>query len=165
MNGSQLRETATNMARRAKVRRAMTLLELTAVVMIVGLLSAMAAMRYGSATVADASAQGFARRLALDCTQARRRAIATGDNHLVRMTIVAGKATQYGVYRKQGASTTLVDDVNVVPADVEVTTAGATDLEFMYTGEATASYTITVQAPDQTWTVTVPQVTGRAFVQ
>jgi type II secretory pathway pseudopilin PulG len=158
-------DTATNMARRAKARRAMTLLELSAVAMIIGLLGLMAATRYGSATMADVGAQGFARRLALDCSQARRRAIATGDNHLVRMTIAAGKATQYGVYRKQGINTTLVDDVNVVPANVDVTTGGATDLEFMFTGEAMASYTITVQAPDRTWTVTVPQVTGKAFVQ
>jgi hypothetical protein len=62
-------------------------------------------------------------------------------------------------------STTLVDEVHIVPADVEVTTAGITDAEFTFTGEALASYAITVQAPDRTWTVTVPQVTGKAFVQ
>jgi Tfp pilus assembly protein FimT len=143
----------------------MTLLELTVAVMILGLLGAMAATRYGATTMADVGAQGFARRLALDFAQARRRAIATGDNHLVRMTTVGGKATQYGVYQRQGGSTTLVDDVCTVPAGVDVTTGGTTDLEFTFTGEALASYTITVQAPDRTWTVTVPQVTGKAFVQ
>ena len=40
------------------------------------------------------------------------------------------------VYRRQGASTTLVDDVHAVPADVTVTTGGATDVEFTFTGEA-----------------------------
>jgi prepilin-type N-terminal cleavage/methylation domain-containing protein len=143
----------------------MTLLELSVVVVIIGLLSAMAATRYGSSTVADVGAQGFARRLALDFTQARQRAIALGDNHLVRFTIVGGKATQYGLYRRSGASTTLVDEVCLVPADVDVTTAGTTDAEFTFTGEALASYTITIQAPDRTCTVTVPQVTGKAFVQ
>jgi prepilin-type N-terminal cleavage/methylation domain-containing protein len=157
--------TATTMARSAKARRAMSLLELTAVVMIIGLVAAMAATRYSANTLADVGAQGFARRLALDCTQARRRAIATGDNHLVQMTIVGGTATQYGVYRRSGVTTTLVDDVCTVPASVDVTTGGAVDLEFTFTGEALASYTITVQAPDRTWTVTVPQVTGKAFVQ
>jgi type II secretory pathway pseudopilin PulG len=143
----------------------MTLLELSVVVVIIGLLSLMAATRYGSSTVADVGARGFARRLALDFTQARQRAIALGDNHLVRFTIVGGKATQYGLYRRVGASTTLVDDVCVVPADVDVTTAGTIDAEFTFTGEALSSYTITIQAPDRTCIVTVPQVTGKAFVQ
>jgi prepilin-type N-terminal cleavage/methylation domain-containing protein len=130
MTESPLHLTATRMARYANARRAMTLLELTVVVVIIGLLGVMSATRYGATTMADVGAQGFARRLALDCAQARRRAIATGDNHLVRMTIVGGKATQYGVYQHQGGNTTLVDDVCMVPASVDVTTDGATDLEF-----------------------------------
>jgi hypothetical protein len=125
----------------------------------------MAATRYGSSTVADVSAQGFARRVALDCAQARRRAIATGDNHLLRFSFSGSNATQYALYRRQGMSTTLVDETHVVPAGVTVTTGGATDLEFTFVGEALASYAITVTAPDRTWTVTVPQVTGKAFVQ
>jgi len=143
----------------------MTLFEIMAVAFIVGLVGLMAATRYGSGTIADVGAQGFARRLALDCSQARRRAIALGDNHLLRFTIVGGNATQYALYRRQGASTTLVDDVQAVPASVTVTTGGVTDVEFTFTGEALASYAITVQTPDRTWTVTVPQVTGKAFVQ
>ena len=80
----------------------MTLLELVAVVFIIGLLGAMAVTRYGIHAIADVGAQGFARRLALDCLQARRRAISTGDNHLLRFTIVGGKATQYALYRRTG---------------------------------------------------------------
>ena len=62
----------------------------------------MAVTRYGTTTIADVGAQGFARRLALDCSQARRRAIATGDNHLLRFTLSGGKATQYASYRRSG---------------------------------------------------------------
>jgi prepilin-type N-terminal cleavage/methylation domain-containing protein len=165
MNGLHLEVTATPMARQAAARRAMTLLELSAVVFIIGLLGAMAASRYGGSTIADVDGQGFSRRLALDCSQARRRAIATGDNHLLQFAISGGEATQYAIYRRQGASTNLVDQVQAVPADVTVTTGGASNVEFTFTGEALTSYTITVQAPDRTWTVTVPQVTGKAFVQ
>jgi type II secretory pathway pseudopilin PulG len=163
--GSHLQGTVQGMARRARARRPMTLFEIIAVTAIIGILGAMAAFRFGSATVADVGAQGFARRLALDCFQARRRAIATGDNHLVRFTLSGPNATQYALYRRQGASTNLVDDVHVVPTSVTVTTGGVTDVEFQYTGEALASYTITVSAPDRTRTVTVYQVTGKAFVQ
>jgi type II secretory pathway pseudopilin PulG len=141
----------------------MTLLELTAVTVIIGLLGVMAATRYGSAAIADVDGQGFARRIALDCGHARRLAIATANNHLLRFTVVGGVATEYAIYQRQGASTTLVDEVHTVPEDVTVTTS-ATDVEFTYVGEALASYTITVVAPDRSWTVTVPQVTGKAFV-
>ena len=95
-----------------------------------------AATRYGGNAISDVGAQGFARRLALDCSQARRRAISTGDNHLLRFSFSGTPATQYALYRRQGASTTLVDDVHPVPSGVTVTTAGTIDVEFTYTGEA-----------------------------
>src|SRR3954453_23647332 len=116
---------STLMARRPS-RGAMTLFELIAVIFIIGIVSLMATTHYSTTTIADIGATGFARRLALDCAQARRRAIATGDNHLLRFTLVGGNATQYALYRRSGASTTLVDDVHAVPANVTVTTAGVT---------------------------------------
>jgi hypothetical protein len=153
------------MARRARARRAMTLFEIIAVTFLVGIVSLAAVTRYSNTTIADVSAQGIARRIALDCSQARRRAIATGDNHLLRFTLSGGNATQYVLYRRSGGSTTVVDDTHPIPANVTVNTAGVVDIEFQYTGEALASYTITVTAPDRSLTITVPQVTGKAFVQ
>jgi type II secretory pathway pseudopilin PulG len=143
----------------------MTLLELTAVVLIIGLLGAMAVTRYGSSALADVGAQGFARRLSLDCLQARRAAISTGDNHLLRFTSTGGKATQYALYRRLGGSLIQVDTAHDVPPDVDVTTGGAVDVEFTFTGDALASYVITVAAPDRTQTVTVSQATGKALTQ
>jgi hypothetical protein len=134
-------------------------------VVIVGLLGAMAVTRYSANTVADVDALGFARQVALDCSHARRLAIATGYNHLLRFTLSGSNATEYVLYRRQGATTTAVDETHTVPANVTVTTGGVTDLEFTFVGEALASYTVTVQAPDRTSTVTVPQITGKAFVQ
>jgi prepilin-type N-terminal cleavage/methylation domain-containing protein len=152
------------MARRASARRAMTLYELIAVVFIIGIVSAMAVTRYSTTTLADIGATGFTRRVSLDCAQARRRAISTGNNHLLRFTVVSGSATQYGVYSHVGSTYTLVDDVHAVPANITVTPS-ATDVEFQFTGEANASYSITITAPDRSKTVTIPQVTGKAFVQ
>lgn len=165
MNASCRNGMANYMARRAIARRAMTLFELIAVVFIIGIISLMATTRYSNTTLADIGAQGFARRIALDCSQARRRAIATGDNHLLRFTLSGVNATQYALYRKVSGVTTLVDDVHTVPANVTVTTGSVTDVEFQFTGEAIASYTITVTSTDRTRTITIPQVTGRAFVQ
>ncbi len=143
----------------------MTLFELIAVVFVIGLVSAMAVMRFSTTTLADIGATGFARRLSLDCAQARRRAIATGENHLLRFTLSGGNATQYGLYRRSGATTMLVDDLHAVPANVAVATGGATDVEFQFSGEALASYTVSITSTNRSKTVTIPQVTGKAFVQ
>jgi len=143
----------------------MTLFEIIAVVMIIGVMAAMAATRFGTNAVADVGASGFARRVALDCLQARRRAISTGNNHLLRFTVTAGKATQYVLCSKVGATVTQVDDVHTVPTNVTVTTGGITDMEFTFTGAAVAGYTISISSADRSKTVTVPLATGKAFVQ
>src|SRR5688500_5503592 len=103
------------MARRARARRAMTLLELTAVTIIIGLLGMMAATRFGSYAIADVDGHGFVRRIALDCGHAGRLAIATANNHLLRFTVAGGVSTEYAIYRRNGANTTLVDQVHTVP--------------------------------------------------
>ena len=140
-------------------------MELVTVVLIIGLLGTMAVTRYGSSLIGDVSADGFARRLSLDCLQARRRAISTGDNHLLRFTLDGGNATQYALYRRQGMSVVKVDDTHVVPTGVTVTTGGTVDMEYTFTGETLAAYTINVTAADRSLTLTVPQLTGTAFVQ
>jgi type II secretory pathway pseudopilin PulG len=132
----------------------MTLLELVAVVSLIGLLGMMAVTRYGGSTVLDVSAQGFARRLSLDCLQVRSRAISKGDNHLLRFTVVCGQATQYAVYQRQGGSVVLIDVVRIVPGGVTVTSGGTIELEYTFTGDALASDAISIQSPSRTRTVT-----------
>src|SRR3954449_11699361 len=106
MNRPPLHGSPQLIARRATPRRGMTFFELIAVIFIIGIVSLMAVTRYSTTTLADIGATGLARRVSLDCAQARRRAIATGDNHLLRFTLSGGNATQYGIYRRSGASTT-----------------------------------------------------------
>ncbi len=107
-----------------EARRAMTLLELTAVVVIVGLLGVMAVTRYGSTTMADVGAKALPGDwLSIARTPAggqspRATTICCGSR------FSGGNATQYALYRRQGASTTLVDEVATVPAGVTVTTGG-----------------------------------------
>src|SRR5262245_9253395 len=91
-----------HLARRARVRRAMTLFELIAVVFIIGIVSLMAVTRYSTTTLADIGATGFARRVSLDCAQARRRAIATGNNNLLSFKLACGKARDSVVYSTVG---------------------------------------------------------------
>jgi type II secretory pathway pseudopilin PulG len=141
----------------------MSLLEVVAVVVIIGIVAATVVTRFGFDTLGNTGAQGCVREIALDCLQARQRAISTGDNHSVRFTIAGGTATQYALYRRTGSGDILVDQVHSVPNAVTVT-PNATDFEFTFTGDSLASYTAGVQGPDRSWNVTVTQATGKAFV-
>jgi prepilin-type N-terminal cleavage/methylation domain-containing protein len=96
-------------ARRSRGRRAFNLLELLAALAIVGLLAAAGFSRFGAGTLENVGAEGFARKLALDLLQARRRTIATGDNHYVQFTIVDSKATSYTLYRRATGGDVVVD--------------------------------------------------------
>lgn len=157
------RHAVSTMARRASARRAMTLLEVIAVVMIIGLVAASVATHFGFTTIANMGAEGFAHELRMDCLQARRRAISTGDDHTVRFTISGGRATQYAVYRRGSSGDVLVDQAHDVPDDVTVTPS-ATDFEFTFTGDTLAPYTAVIQGPDRSWNVTVVQATGKTLV-
>jgi len=55
--------------------------------------------------------------------------------------------------------------MHLVPSNVTVTTGGVTDVEFSFTGEGLASYTINITSTNRSKTVTIPQVTGKSFVQ
>jgi prepilin-type N-terminal cleavage/methylation domain-containing protein len=157
------RHAASTTARLASARRAVTLLEIIAVVVIIGIVAASVATRFGFSTIANTGAEGFARELSMDCLQARRRAISTGNDHTVRFTVSGGKATQYAVYRRGSSGDVLVDQAHFVPDDV-IVTPNSTDFEFTFTGDTLAPYTAVVQGPDRSWNVTVVQATGKALV-
>ena len=153
------------MARRASARRAMTLFELIAVVVH---------HRHRQPDGGDALLDDDARRYRRTGLPAACRSIPAGpptcDCHRRQSpaSLHARRRQRDAVRRLQPgrrARYTLVDDVHAVPANVTVTTGGVTDVEFQFTGEALASYTISITAPDRLDTVTVPQVTGKAFVQ
>lgn len=158
---SEKRRKETVRARRAKARRALTLLEMLAAVAIMGMLVLMAVPYFGHDTLSNAGAHGFTRRLALDLSRARRATISTGDNHYVKFTLLSGKATDYTIMRTPngGGSDTQIDSVRLVPDGVTVTPSSA-NCEFVFDGSASATYTITIDAPDRDFTITVIAATG-----
>src|SRR5690348_16459018 len=83
-----------------RAARGFSLLELLAVMTLLGVLAAVGVSRMDRGTLLNVGAQGDARRVALDLHQARRRAISTGDNHFVRFSLTSGKATSFTVFRK-----------------------------------------------------------------
>src|SRR5687767_5022355 len=103
-------------ARRPRGRRAFSLLEMLSVLVIVALLAAAGVTRFGSSTLENAGAEGFARKLALDLMQARRRTIATGDNHYVQLTLAGPNVLSYTMYRRAAGGDVVVDQTRNVPA-------------------------------------------------
>lgn len=151
------------LSRRVIVHRAMSLLELVAVVSILGLLSLAAVTRFGHGAIQNTSAEGFTRKISLDLLQARRRTIATGDNHYLQLTTSGGNVTSYVLFRRAAIGDTVVDEVKTVPNGVTVT-ASHTTLEFDFEGSALAGYTISIAGPNRSWLVTVITLPGTVDV-
>ena len=129
------------------------------VLAILGILAAAGMARWGRDLIKNVGAETDARRIALDLHQARRRAISTGSNHLVRFNPSVGAATSFTVYRRSGMSVTAVEATRDVPAGVTVTPSHA-DAEFTFEGTSLAAYSITVAGPSKSFTVSVVTATG-----
>jgi len=145
-------------------RPAFSLLEMLAVLAILGLVAAAASGVVAGSATAEMGGETAARRLALDLLQARRRAIATGDNHLVVPAYSGSEITGYAVHRRTGpSSTAAVDDSVSFDSDLTVTISPAAP-EFTFEGAALASSTITIAGPRRTWTITVMPAAGSVQV-
>lgn len=151
------------MACRENSRRAMSLLELTIVVAILALLTTASIGRYGHNALGNGGAEGFARKLALSLTHARRSTIATGENHYLQLTSSGGSVDSFALIRRASGGNTQVDQTYNVPQDVTVTSASSV-LEFDFDGSALNTYSVTVAGPDRSWTVSVVLLTGAVQV-
>jgi prepilin-type N-terminal cleavage/methylation domain-containing protein len=146
-------------ASRSRAAQAFSLVELVAVVALVGMLAAAGIMRFGFSTVDNLSGEGFARKLALDLIQARRRTIATGDNHYLQLSPSAGNFTSYVMYRRASGGDVVVEQPRTRPTGVTASSSHAT-LEFDFDGAALAAYSASVVGPNRTWTVSTVMATG-----
>ena len=152
----------TDSARRAPARRAFSLMELLAVLAVVGLLSSMAFLRFGSTVYSSTSTAGFVRTLMLDLRQARARTISTGDDHLVLLSRDAGVVTSYTVYRDTGSGNVVMDRTVAVPDGAVVTTA-TDQWQFDFDGSlggGTGAATLVISDSHYSWTITVYRATG-----
>ncbi len=133
------------------------------VLTLLAIFTAVAASRLGPLPRMNFAANADARRLALDMMQARRRAIATGDNHYLEFTSSGGQVTGYTLYRRLGGGAQAVDAARTFPHQETVTVSHA-QAEFNFEGAALAAYQVTFTGPDRTWRLTVVPVTGAVRV-
>ncbi len=145
-------------------RAGFSLLELLAVVTLLGVFVAVAAARLGPAPLENFASQADARRLALDLLQAQRRAIATGENHYVEFAQSGGQIVGYTVFRRlAGGGVAAVDSYRDFPRG-ETVAASHAQLEFNFEGAALAAYQVTFTGPNQAWRVAVVAATGAVRV-
>ncbi|MCH8042998.1 MAG: type II secretion system protein [Planctomycetes bacterium] len=141
----------------------LTLLELIAVLTVLGTFAAVAMSRWSPSTLSSFQSRADARGLALDLLQAQRRTVATGDHHYV-LLIGGGTITSYEMYRKTGGGDLLVEPAKSFPSGVTVTSSH-TQLEFDFEGAALAAYQVTLTAEHYTWRVSVIPSTGAVKVE
>lgn len=148
-------------ARPPRERRAFSLLELTAVVAIVGLMSGMALARWGDYALRTTSADGFVRSVQLAFHVARRQAICEGKPAAVVLNRTGGVVTSIQVVRV-GSPDVPTEAELVTPGNVAVP-ASADRWEFDYTGSLTtpvAGGSVGVEDGDWNWSLTINPVTG-----
>jgi type II secretory pathway pseudopilin PulG len=149
------------MARRESSRRAMSLLELTAVVGILALVTLASISRFGYKALATGGAEGFSKTLSLALSHARRATISTGENHYLQLSPASGNVTSFVLTRRTSGGDQVVDQVRSVPQDVTVTSSLRV-LEFDFDGTALAAYSVSIAGPERSWSVAVVPLTGAA---
>ncbi len=144
-------------------RPGFSMIELVAVLALLGVMILVTAT-YSTGTLGNLGAKVEARRLAFDLNQARRRAIATGDNHFLQFTSSGSSIVSYQIMRRfDDNSTTAVDDVYVFPGEVNVVSK-ANSAEFDFEGSASASYQINFNGSKRSYQVAVDLLTGTVNV-
>lgn len=149
--------------RPARERRGVTLLELLVVLLITGILTAVAAARFTPEVLGDVSAHIEGRRLALDLLRLQRAAVMTGDNHYLGFTTSGGSISGYQMYRRIGGGVIAVDSLRPFSERLEVTSSDA-QLEFTFEGQALSPYQVTLSGANRSAQLDVIPVTGAVRV-
>ncbi len=143
-------------------RRGVTLLELLAVITVVGVLAAVGMSRLGRSVLGDFGSQGQARLLSVALLHAQRAAIKTGDNHFVLFNAAA--ASSYQIMRRLNGVDTLVDGPHALSGDVTIAVSH-TVMEFTFEGQALDAYSINLSGDHRVWLLTVIPINGAVLVQ
>lgn len=143
-------------------RTAITLLEMMAVVILIGIFAAVAIMRLGPGVLPSFAGKADARRLALDLQLAQRRAISTGIKHYIKLESVGSKYTGYTLYQRassSGSADIAVDSFREF-ATTDTISSSHAQFEFSFDGTALAAYELKIASSNQVSKVSVVPMTG-----
>ena len=139
--------------------RAMTLVEMSMVVVIIGTMSAVVIMRLGGQSFGQPGLRATARLLALDLRHARVLAITEGTNHYVGFN-----SDGWSVFRRDSPSDVPREASRTLPSNMGGSIS-AWDFEFDPTGAALAAFTCDLSSSGATYRIRVIMVTGATTVQ
>lgn len=147
----------------ARRHQGYSLLELLAVVTILGLLAAIGATRLAPGIQGNVARGTDSFRTLMAMRQARAAAIATGDDHRLRMIATGGAITAFQIERL-GGTTTIVEGPHNFSGETTILQTGS-DATFNFQGEATVAPVLTFAGPDRTDRITVVAATGWGLLE
>lgn len=143
---------------RTRFVRAMTLIELIAVVTIIGILSSVVLMRLGGGSFGRPSVHAFSRQLSVDLRYTRSMAITQKVNHYLGFD-----STGYTIFRRDSPDV-VVNPRQPLPKGVEGSISDW-NFEFEPSGAALAGYWANLSSSGVTYRVEVILVTGTTTVR
>ena len=142
-------------------RRGVTLLELLAVVIILGIVGSIAISRFGRTVFGNFGSQAESRAISLALLHAKRASVVTGDNHYVLFD--GTTATSYSLFRVDGGGDELIDGPHAFSDDVSIAVS-TTRMEFTFEGQTLGDYTINLTGDNAAWQISVTQINGSVLV-
>ncbi|QDU76159.1 hypothetical protein Pan97_32040 [Bremerella volcania] len=163
LDASRSDRAATKLRSLARRHQGFSLLELLAVVIILGLLAAIGAARLAPGIQGNVARGTDSFRTLMALRQARASAIATGDDHRLRMLTTSGVITGFQIERV-GGSTTIVEGPHAFSGETTILQTGS-HATFNFQGEATVTPVLTFAGPDRTDRITVVSATGWGLLE
>jgi len=137
----------------------MSLLELLAVITLMGIFAASVGIRYGRDILGDTGVRSKARELTIGLNAAQRAAIRSGLPHGIRFDGSAGNVSSWSVVRfDSGGGTTLVDGPYPMNSDLELA-VDRSEIVFDFEGNGTGELNAQFSGPNRKWMVSVMPLT------
>ena len=145
--------------KKRRSRFGMSLLELLAVIPLMGIFSAAAVTRFGRDIFGDTGVKSEARKISLGMLSAQRGAIRTGDRHGVVFDGSLSQATQWTVVRElSGGAREIVDGPHTIADDFSVS-VDSDEIMFDFEGNGTSTFQCDLQGPHRSWRITILPLT------
>lgn len=136
-----------------------SLLELIAVVTLMGVLGTAILTRLSRDILGDSGARSEARKLSLGMLEAQRAAIRTGNSHGVAFNGTTANATSWSIIQVDSLGTeTLVEGPNSLPTDLAVSVSQAR-IMFDFEGNGSTAFDARLAGPHRVWQLRVAPLT------